>query len=341
MDLTIDSDLDNGDDEVEFLHAATVTSKPTHVTSSPALRPSNASTSTTQPITAPSPSLSTINIPLEHALATQSNAARPTFGTTTSTGSNKPSTTAASTGVVRNWSIATSPIATLLSCSNGSHGPDRSAKRRKLSAPGEQAAIQDGAARQRSVHISGQQPSGQDGTVSTWSQSVKHSSVPSSLGNKLNTMNQVPSVHYMNSALKPTGSHIPFLDNDFVETPRPLSFGRLAQVETATGRPSSGLTTPGSVSLIDSDLAFDRRDKQTPVPVMDEALRHTWQVRQDNKKAQSKVRTPDAYQHVPSTQAEQTAQFPAPSPALPNQNCENRLRKPPPLLDALHEAKAG
>lgn len=89
-----------------------------------------------------------------------------------------------------------------------------------------------------------------------------------SLGTKLNTMNKMPSVHYMNSALKPSGSSIPFLDEVLSQAPRPLLISRLPQDNASTGLPSPRLTTPESVSviMIDSDPDEDDKTEIKPIP---------------------------------------------------------------------------
>lgn len=82
-------------------------------------------------------------------------------------------------------------------------------------------------------------------------------------------------MHYMNSALKPTGSSIPFLDDVSAQAPRPLLIGRLPRDDAATGLPSPGLTTPESESVvvIDSDSLDDDEMEIVPPPAMQKARR--------------------------------------------------------------------
>ncbi|KAJ4335577.1 hypothetical protein N0V95_008857 [Ascochyta clinopodiicola] len=123
-------------------------------------------------------------------------------------------------------------------------GVENNAKRRKLTTTGRPEVKQNR-----------QQSSTHGDAAATLTHNVLGPSRSTNLGAKLNNMNGAPSVHFMNSALKPTGLPVPVLGDVLSQSHRPLPISRLSEDTAMTGLPSPGLTTTSEseVVVIDSD----------------------------------------------------------------------------------------
>ncbi|KAF3041509.1 hypothetical protein E8E12_003532 [Didymella heteroderae] len=254
-DLTVDSDFDSGDEANTATHTAVVTSKASSPPSPRALVASHVTTfATSKPLSSysgsgptvdPTPSTQT-EAHLTPTAADTTAMSRPpaTAFTTASMGRRAP----ASTG---NDRAQTAMTATL----RGNTDAERGAKRRKMSITGGKAIVQNGVHVQAPERGGARQSSKNGATAPTPARASSTVAAPNGLRAKLNNTNAAPSVSFMNTALKPSASAIPVLDNMPAQPARPFFIGRLSNVNTATGLLSPGLTSPESVSamVIDSD----------------------------------------------------------------------------------------
>jgi WD40 repeat protein len=138
---------------------------------------------------------------------------------------------------------------------NGTKDAERSAKRRKLSVTNGKPIAQDSVRVPVPKPANAQQLSKHGAAAPQPARASPAVAAPTSLRAKLNNMNGVPSVSFMNSALKPSASSIPVIDAMPPQAARPLFIGRMSHANTATGLLSPGLTSPESASVIviDSD----------------------------------------------------------------------------------------
>lgn len=112
--------------------------------------------------------------------------------------------------------------------------------------------------------ISGKQSSGHR-NAATPVQSAEDVSKHTTMGVKLNTLNQAPSVHYMKSALKPSGSSIPFSNGLPPQAPRTVPWAH-RQDEVTTRLPSPGLAIPESESAKADSGPLDVDDMEVAPP---------------------------------------------------------------------------
>lgn len=152
---------------------------------------------------------------------------------------------------------------------NGNMGAERGAKRRKLSEKDGMPSAQNGVKVQVPAHSGGKQSNKGGATVSTPAQASPTVAASTSLRAKLNNANAAPSVSFMNTALKPSASSIPLLDDLSTPGARPLFIGRMSHADTATGLLTPGLTSPESLSAmaIDSD-PVEPMEAEPPQPTI-------------------------------------------------------------------------
>ncbi|KAJ4992796.1 Rik1-associated factor 1 [Stagonosporopsis vannaccii] len=157
----------------------------------------------------------------------------------------------------------------------------RSIKRRRTSISSRQSTESNGVQTQ----FSAQSPENRHETTATTSpKGTQTASCNSTFSAKLNTMSGPPSVHYMNSVLRPSGSSS-FLSQISPTAARPLLFNYVPQENGAIGLPLSGSTTSEGVEAIAFDinpLEDDVMETVQPLPPKNE-LPVAWQIEQSPK----------------------------------------------------------
>ncbi|KAL1654978.1 hypothetical protein SLS61_002286 [Didymella pomorum] len=155
----------------------------------------------------------------------------------------------------------------------------RSAKRRKLSTKDGKPLVPNSLPVLVPAHSGATQYSKPGAPAPTPAGASPTVAAPTCLRAKLNSTNAAPSVSFMNTALKPSASSIPVLDNMPALAARPLFIGRLSHANTATGLLSPGLTSPESVSarVLDSDplesMEAEVSERKSSIPLESEKQR--------------------------------------------------------------------
>lgn len=148
-------------------------------------------------------------------------------------------------------------------------GPERGAKRRKLSYKGGMPIAQNGVKARTPVYNGGNNSKKGGATVSTQAQTPPAVAVRTSFCEKLNNTNAIPSLTFMNTALKLSASPVPLLNG--LSAPgarRPLT-GRSAHADTTTGLLTPGLTSPEGVSALAIDLVpVEPMEVELPQPTI-------------------------------------------------------------------------
>ena len=353
VDLTLDSDFSSNDDEVLPSIGRAMNAKEVPVPLPPSSRASTASMPAARPTKSaiPEPG-SNSGVKPKQTPSTQSNDTNTSLRERLAS-SSKPSIAEPSTYMWPTVATPKSYAQAQVNMNGAAKSPkdaERSKKRRKLSIPGGQAATHNASQIQQRAHDS----------VAPQSRSASRPSRDVNFGAKLNTMNGVPSVHYMNSALKTSGSSI--LDDVVAQAPRPLIIGRLPQEDAATGLPSPGLTTPESMSavVIDLDLSGgEEMEIEPPAPAVERAqpsLRPSLpreippvvatsehdgkdSVTSDLPMRQMTPRKPPSSQPIPREPTPTSAAAPITAPTSKRPHADDPMRKADHLLIFLKEVK--